>query len=105
MRKKYSCKIVVVGSIKIKLFDGIIRTLKNVRHVPELKKKIISLGFLDYGGHKFIAWGRVMKVSKGGLVVMKATKTRNLYKLDGSTRFNVAMMVFKEAIEFTCLWH
>ena len=39
----HSCKIVGVGSVKIKMFDGLIRTLTDVRHVPELKKKLISL--------------------------------------------------------------
>ena len=40
----HSCKIVRVGSVKSKMFDGVIRTLTNVRHVPKLKKKLISLG-------------------------------------------------------------
>ena len=33
----HSCKIVGVGSVKIKMFDGVIRTLIDVRHVHELK--------------------------------------------------------------------
>ena len=44
----HSCKIVGVGSVKIKMFDGVIRTLTDVRHVPELKKKLISLGVLAF---------------------------------------------------------
>jgi hypothetical protein len=47
------CKTIGVGSVKIKMFDGIIRTLTDVRHVPKLKKNLISLGVLDSGGHKF----------------------------------------------------
>ena len=35
------------------MFDGVIRTLTNVRHVPMLKKKLISLGVLDSCGHTF----------------------------------------------------
>jgi hypothetical protein len=31
------CKIVRVGSIIIKMFDGIVRELIDVRYVPELK--------------------------------------------------------------------
>ena len=41
----HSCKTIGVGSVKIKMFDGVIRTLTYVRHVPELKKKLISLGY------------------------------------------------------------
>ena len=80
----HSCKIVGV-SVKIKMFDGFIRTLKNVKHVPELKKKLISLGVSDSCGHKFIGLDGVLKVSKGSLVVMKAQKTRKLYNLVGRT--------------------
>ena len=44
----HSCKTVGVGSVKIKMFDGVIRTLTDVRHVLELKKKKIlwECGFL-----------------------------------------------------------
>jgi hypothetical protein len=31
------CKTVGVGSIRISMFDGIVRELMNVRYVPELK--------------------------------------------------------------------
>ena len=34
----HSCKTVGVGSVKIKMFDGVIRTLTYVRHVPKLNK-------------------------------------------------------------------
>ena len=47
------------------MFDGIIRTLIDVRYVPKLKKKLISLGVLDSCGHKFIGLSGVLKVSKG----------------------------------------
>ena len=49
----HSYKIVGVGSVKIKMFDGVIRTLLDVIHVSKLKKYLISLGVLDSCGHKF----------------------------------------------------
>ncbi|KAG8474295.1 hypothetical protein CXB51_034132 [Gossypium anomalum] len=45
-----SCKIVGVGTIKVKTFDGVVRTLSEVRHVPELKRNLISLSTLDLKG-------------------------------------------------------
>ena len=44
----HSCKTIGVGSVKFKIFDGVIRTLTDVRHVPELKKikTLWSIGFL-----------------------------------------------------------
>ena len=40
MRNDATCKVVLIGTIRINLHDGIVRTLTNVRHIPELKKKI-----------------------------------------------------------------
>jgi hypothetical protein len=33
------CKIVGMGTIRIRMHDGIMRTLKNVQHIPDLKEK------------------------------------------------------------------
>ena len=75
MGDNHSCNTVGVGSVKIKMFDGVIRTLTDVRHVVELKKNLISLGVLVSCGHKFTALSGVLKVSKGALVVTKRQKT------------------------------
>ena len=42
-----SCKVAGIGNIKIKMFDGVVRTVCDVRHVPDLRKNLISLGTLD----------------------------------------------------------
>ena len=78
------CKIVGVGSIRIGMFDGIVRELMDVRYVPELKSNLISLGVLDSCGYKYIGQGGALTLSKGNLVVMKATNVDNLYKLEES---------------------
>ena len=78
------CKTIGIGSIKIRMHDGIIRTLSNVRHVLDLKKNLISLGTLHSNGYKFSAEGGVLRVSKGFLVVMKGKKMDTLYILQGS---------------------
>jgi hypothetical protein len=33
------CKITGIENIRIKMFDGVVRTLCDVRHVPEMEKK------------------------------------------------------------------
>ena len=43
-------EIVGIGTIKIKIYDGIIRTIQGVRHVADvadLKKNLLSLGQFD----------------------------------------------------------
>jgi hypothetical protein len=54
MGKDISCKVVGIGSIQIKMFDGTVKILTKVRHVHELRKNLISLGVLDTGGYKSI---------------------------------------------------
>ena len=66
-----SCKITGIGSIKIKIYNGTMITLTKVRHVPKLRKNLISMGVLDVAGYEIVVQDGVMKVSKGVLVVMK----------------------------------
>ena len=47
MGNNASCKIANIGTVKIKMFDEVIKTLGDVRHVPNLKKSLISLSTLD----------------------------------------------------------
>ena len=53
------------------MFDGVVRTLGDIRHVPDLKRNLISLSTLDTKGYKYTGEGGVLKISKGALVVMK----------------------------------
>eukprot|EP00253_Pinus_taeda_P019972 PITA_19972 len=88
---------------EIKMYDNI-RTLTSVRHVPDLKKNLISLGVLDSDGYKFTGQNGVLKVFKGALVVMKAEKVGNIYRLKGSTQTNEATIASEKETS-TRLWH
>ena len=70
MGNNATCKISGVRSIQIKMFDGMVRTLSDVRHVAWLKKNLISLGTLDKNGCRIACQGGVLKVIRGSLVVM-----------------------------------
>ena len=59
-----ACKVMGSGTIRLKMFDGTERVLKEVRYVPELKRNLISLGVLDQEGYSF-------KVENGKLVVAR----------------------------------
>jgi hypothetical protein len=43
LRNDHLCKIAGVGIVRIKMHDGIIRTLTGVKHIPDLTKNLISL--------------------------------------------------------------
>ena len=79
-----SYRIFGIGSIKVKMHDGIVRILIEVRHVPKLRMNLIYMGVLDSVGYKFVVQGGFMKVSKGILVVLKVKRIINLYKIDKS---------------------
>ena len=42
-----SCKVLGIGNIRGKMFDGVIRTLRDVKHVHDLRKNLISFWTLD----------------------------------------------------------
>ncbi|KAG1368365.1 hypothetical protein COCNU_14G008330 [Cocos nucifera] len=43
----HSCKVAGIGTIRVGMFDGMVRTLTNVKHISELKKNLVSLGYLE----------------------------------------------------------
>jgi hypothetical protein len=51
MGNDISCKVVGIGSIRIKMFDGTFKILTDMRHLPKLRKNLISLEVLDTGGY------------------------------------------------------
>ena len=81
MRKDISYRIVGIGSIQIKMYDGTVRTLTKVKHVPKLRMNLIYMLVLNYIGYKFAIQVGFMKVSKGILVFMKEKRIGNLYKI------------------------
>ncbi|KAG8477771.1 hypothetical protein CXB51_027720 [Gossypium anomalum] len=87
MGNNASCKIAGVGTIKVKMFDGVVRTLSDVRYTAE---------------------SGVLKISKGSLVVMKGQrKTAKLYVLQGSTVTGDAAVASSSLSDddITKLWH
>ena len=91
----------------IKMFDGVVRVLSNVRHVPILRKNLISLGVFDNLGYSYSSKGGIIKITKGVLMVMKGSKVSTLYRLIGNTvvgRVAVTTPVESSADD-TKLWH
>ena len=107
MGNNISCKVVGIGSIRIKMHDGVVRTLTNVRHILDLKKNLISLGTLDSQGCKYCTEGGVLRVCKGSLIVIKGKLVNGLYLLQGSTIVGVAVVSssLDHDLDTTRLWH
>ena len=83
----HPCRVAEFGAIRMRIYDGVIETLTNVKHVLELKKNLISLGYLEKQGYAFSCQSEsgCLKISKGALVVMKERRlSNNLYRMEGS---------------------
>ena len=75
-----------MGNIKIRIYDGVVQTLCNVKHVPEIKKNLISLGTLHANGFGYKTEKDCIRVSKDASTVMKGkSNARNIYRLMGNT--------------------
>ena len=107
MGNDHALEIAGVGTVKIKMYDGTIRTLQGVRHVKGLMKNLLSIGQLDDLGCKTHIQGGILKVVKGSLVVMKAEKVAaNLYMLLGDTlQMADASVATGSQEETTMMWH
>ncbi|WP_440588068.1 hypothetical protein, partial [Acinetobacter indicus] len=45
-----SCKVMGIGTVRLTTHDGFERILTDVRHIPDLRRNLISLGMLDQHG-------------------------------------------------------
>lgn len=99
----YECNIEGIGDIRLKLHDGVVRLLTNVRYIPKLKRNLISLGVLDGSGHKYSSENGVLSITKHGITVMKGVKENGLYYLVGDTVSGESAHV--SAQDNTQLWH
>ena len=84
--------------------DGQNILLKNVRHVPEMRMSLISMGLLDDEGYSTSFGKGGWKLSKGALVVAKGPKIGTLYSLKAMIGKSDLVVVTKEE-NSTDLWH
>ncbi|KAG8489574.1 hypothetical protein CXB51_017804 [Gossypium anomalum] len=79
-----SSKVIGIGTVKIRIYDGTIRTLSDVRYIPDLRKNLISLSILDLKGCRINIESSGIKVSRRALILLKGKRTGSLYILKGS---------------------
>ena len=93
--------VVGMGDIRILLPNGSVWLLEKVRHIPELRRNLISVGQLDDEGHAILFVGGTWKVTKGARVLAHGKKTDTLY-MTSSPRNTIAVA---DASIDTSLWH
>ena len=70
-------KIEGMGSVQMKLYDGMIRTFHNVRFVSNARVNLIPLGEMNRSGHRYVGSGRWFKVYQGNRLVFQGRKEYN----------------------------
>ena len=107
MANDFACKIVGIGSIKLRTHDGRFCTLNKVRHVPSMTKNLISVSLLDSRGFKYSGGDGVLNVYRGSDVILKGFMNGTLYLLKGTTVTGSANVASPEIPEedMTKLWH
>ncbi|KAH9698871.1 Integrase catalytic domain-containing protein [Citrus sinensis] len=99
------CKIVGIGNVNLKLHDGTIRELREVRYVTELKRNLISLGMLDQMGLSIKLESGELRISNGDGLVMKGYKRNGVYVLNGEAITGVSGVSISSSCDNTLLWH
>jgi len=91
-----------MGTVFIKQHNGNQCLLKEVRHVPNIKKNLISIGQLGVQGCVTTFTDKTWKVTKGALVIEKGEKVGTLYFCnDISNSINALTSTGEEMT----LWH
>ena len=103
MRNNQPCRTMGIGIIQFKMFDRMVRELKEVRFVPTLKKNLIYVGTLKAKGYKITIEDGIMKFTHGVMVILQGVRRHNLYYLKGGT-IDEANVVEAHS-DTTKLWH
>src|SRR3954467_5763986 len=95
-----------IGSVKLRMGDGVIQTLR-CWHVPKMKRSLISLLTLDLEGYKYHARRGVLTVCRGSSTVMKGNLVHGQYLLRGSAVSGEATAVGAESCDhhLALEWH
>jgi gag-polypeptide of LTR copia-type/GAG-pre-integrase domain/Zinc knuckle len=101
MRDNGVCKISGIGDVNVETSLGCKLTLKNVRHVPDMRLDLISVGALDDDGYQSHFFGGKWKLLKGFLVVARVIKSGSLYV----TQVKMCGEVNVSECNSTNLWH
>ena len=75
------CKIAGTGEVPDQLPNGNTITLHQVRHVPALKRSLVSIGMLAEDGYKTNLNESTWMISRGNLRIESGHKYNNLYPL------------------------
>lgn len=106
MEDNHDCKAIGIGSVTLKLKDEIHVLLQNVKHVPCLRRNLISMGMPDDQGCSHDGDKRILNIRKGSKIVLTGKKINGLYVLKYVKPPDLALISFtKDSDDELELWH
>ncbi|KAK3019909.1 hypothetical protein RJ639_004004 [Escallonia herrerae] len=91
----YRCSVVGNETVEIKLSNGRTLVLKDVRHIPELQKNLISVSGLDRKGYFMTFSEKQWKMIKGLMVVARGERVGTIYTLSGTHNHSISLAFTK----------
>ena len=74
-----SAKAIGMGDVRLETSNGTMLTLKNVKHIPDIRMNLISTGKLDDEGFCNTFRDSQWKLTRGSMVIAKGKKSSSLY--------------------------
>ena len=98
MENSKNCNVLGIGDVCLRFSSGSVFTLKNVRHVPDLRYNLLSCASLKNDGLEG-KWGKgVMKILRGSLIIFTAKKMNNLYVCHAETACDSMNSVLSDSL-------
>ena len=99
------CRVIGISTVKLRLQDGTLLMIKQVRHVPDLKRNLISLGMFDQIGYNIRLEYGDLRVINGSKTVLKGNRKNGVYVLDGEIIAGELGFSGSTKTDNTRLWH
>ncbi|KAL6323545.1 hypothetical protein AAG906_039125 [Vitis piasezkii] len=88
-----SAKAIGMGDVRLETSNGTMLTLKNVKHIPDIRMNLISTGKLDDEGFCNTFRDSQWKLTRGSMVIAKGNKSSSLYLMQARVIDSVSMQV------------
>src|SRR6266487_6490033 len=95
-------KCIGLGDVNLEMANGSKLTLKDVKHVPDIRLNLLSVAKLCDEGYNNLFSRDTWKLTKGSMVVARGRKCSTLYVADAKIIKNVHAIKSTEKVE---LWH
>lgn len=100
----HDCKVVGIGSVCLKLEDNREILLREVRHVPKLRRNLISLGMLA-DQDCYISNKDELQIKRAGKIILFGKRVNGLYYLLNVSFPNIALLSQANKSGDFEIWH